>query len=223
MIALFDIDKTLIHRSEVHEEAFSYAFREVYGVDATVDLIDYHGKTDPAIAREILSLLGLKSEDIEDGMDDFLHELVFYVGKNIRCDDIRLIDGVMGFLEALKSCSACMGVVTGNLEDIAFMKLERAGIAGYFSFGGFGSDSPIREELTEIAVKRGLEMGASGRIVLFGDTPYDMMAGTHVGALKIGIAAGRYGEAELRRAGADHVFRDYRSPEIMDIITCEQF
>lgn len=223
MMVLFDIDKTLIHRSEVHEEAFSYAFREVYGVDATVDLIDYHGKTDPAIAREVLSLLGLESVDIEEGMDDFLHELVAYVGENIQYDDIRLIDGVMGFLEALRSINVCMGIVTGNLEDIAFMKLESAGIAGYFSFGGFGSDSPIREELTEIAVKRGLEVGAPGRIVLFGDTPHDMMAGAHVGALKIGIAAGRYGEAELRRAGADYVFRDYRSPEIMSIVTSEQF
>ncbi|MGB9837232.1 HAD family hydrolase [Methanothermobacter sp.] len=223
MIALFDIDKTLIHRSEVHEEAFSYAFREVYGVDATVDLIDYHGKTDPAIAREVLGLLGLESEDINEGMDDFLHELAVYVEKNIQYDDIRLIDGVMGFLEALRSINAWMGIVTGNLEEIAFMKLERAGIAGYFSFGGFGSDSPIREELTEIAVKRGTERCASGRIVLFGDTPHDMMAGAHVGALKIGIAAGRYGEAELRRAGADHVFRDYLNPEIMSIVTSEQF
>ncbi|MBE2899930.1 haloacid dehalogenase [Methanothermobacter thermautotrophicus] len=218
MMALFDVDKTLIHRSYAHEDAFRHAFREVYGVDAGVDSIDYHGKTDPSIAEEVLLLKGLEDAEIEMHLDEFLVELREYVKHNIKGEDIELIDGVDEFLSFLKSMGVSIGLVTGNLMEIAFMKLERAGIAGYFSFGGFGSDSPDRKKLTEIAVRRGLSLGATGVTVLFGDTPHDMMAGTHVGAVNIGISAGRYSERDLLAAGACYVFPDYRSPELRDTV-----
>lgn len=218
MMALFDVDKTLIHRSSAHENAFRHAFREVYGVDAGVELIDYHGKTDPVIAEEVLLLRGLEGEEIEGQLPRFLRELREYVKHNINEENIELIDGVEEFLSFLKSMDVPMGLVTGNLREIAFMKLERAGIACYFSFGGFGSDSPDRNKLTEIAVRRGLRIGATGSTVLFGDTPHDMRAGDHVGAVNIGISAGRYSDRALMAAGARHVFPDYRKPELRDTV-----
>lgn len=215
-VALFDIDKTLIHRSEAHEMGFSHAFREVYGVDASVDMISYHGKTDPGIAREILLSLGLEGPEIESLMDEFLRRLTDYVRKHIHEDEIRLIDGADEFLNTLKGRGALMGLVTGNLREIACLKLQRVGLDEYFSFGGFGSDSSSREMLAEIALER-CPLSRS-RTILFGDTPYDIKAGRHIGALTIGMASGSYTREDLIEAGADYVFPDFRDLLLMDVL-----
>lgn len=217
MIALFDVDKTLIDKSYVHEMAFSYAFRKLYGVMADVHMINFHGKTDPQIMREVLQLLEIDENQIRMKSEDFLKCLSSYVRQNIEKEKIRLIEGVNDFLLHLDKIGIPMGLVTGNLQEIAFLKLKRAGIVNYFKFGGFGSDSPDRRSLVRIAVQRARELGYHGPPVVFGDTPHDMEAGKHVNAINVGISAGYYNRDDLLDAGADYVFSDFTEKGIFDV------
>jgi phosphoglycolate phosphatase-like HAD superfamily hydrolase len=84
------------------------------------------------------------------------------------------------------------------------------------SFGGYGSDSTDRAELTRCAIERaGRILGQRldpQRILVVGDTPKDIEAARAVGAVTVGVASGSYGEAELRKAGADYVLASLREP-----------
>ena len=110
--------------------------------------------------------------------------------------------GVAAFLErGSKETNLLIGLATGNLEPAAWLKLKRGGIQQYFQFGGFGSDSHDRTELTRIAVKRGREI-ASGtipceHIYVIGDTPYDIRAAKALGLKTIAVATGIHKRAEL--------------------------
>jgi phosphoglycolate phosphatase-like HAD superfamily hydrolase len=124
-------------------------------------------------------------------------------------DTIDLLPGVQDLLEALKKQGAYIGLVTGNLEEIAWGKLKKAGIAHYFTFGGFGSDHSDRREMAALAIKRSNALyGLAGDnpVVLFGDTPYDIAAAHAIGALAIGVATGYPSRDQLLAAGADIVF-----------------
>jgi phosphoglycolate phosphatase-like HAD superfamily hydrolase len=100
-----------------------------------------------------------------------------------------------------------MGVVTGALEAAAHIKLARGGLNGFFAFGGYGSDSPERDELTRRAIDRA--SGAIGRridaksVYVVGDTPKDIQAAHAVGAVGVGVASGKYSVDDLRAANAD--------------------
>jgi phosphoglycolate phosphatase-like HAD superfamily hydrolase len=91
------------------------------------------------------------------------------------------------------------------------MKLERGGLNRFFSFGGYGSDSPDRAELTRRAIERASEILKRPldpqQALVVGDTPLDIEAANAVGAVAVGVATGNYSEDDLRRAGADHVVK----------------
>jgi len=117
--------------------------------------------------------------------------------------------GVAAFLErSSKETNLLVGLATGNLEPAAWLKLKRGGIRQYFQFGGFGSDSRDRTELTRIAVERGRET-ASGtipceHIYVIGDTPYDIRAAKALGLKMIAVATGIHKRAELLAHAPTH-------------------
>ena len=102
-----------------------------------------------------------------------------------------------------------LGLVTGNVEAAAHIKLARGRLNRFFSFGGYGSDSPDRTEVTEAALRRGeLVSGgtlADGACISIGDTPRDVEAGHGAGIRVVGVATGSYDVEELasrRRLGS---------------------
>ena len=102
-----------------------------------------------------------------------------------------------------------LGLTTGNVEEAAHIKLARANLNRYFSFGGYGSDSPDRTELTKKALERAeLVSGDTldlARCFSCGDTPRDVEAGHGAGIRVVGVATGEYTTEELVEAGADAV------------------
>lgn len=208
-IALFDIDKTLIARSSAHLKAFFMSLKTVYGVEAEANVIKHHGLTDQQIIREVLLVKGLDEKTINDGMRRCMQVMIDRFSELNPADRIELLPGVLDLLEALKKRGAFLGLVTGNLEEIAWGKLKKAGIARYFSFGGFGSDNSDRREMAALAIKRcnaQYSLSGDNRIVLFGDTPYDMAAAAAIRALAVGVATGYPSRDQLLAAGADIVF-----------------
>lgn len=215
-LLLFDIDGTLLSTEGAARRAFIRALTDVYGTAGPVDGHPFNGKTDPQIARELLTLAGLTNEQIDRGFpalwDAYLGALQAEVA--VREHSTRVYPGVRELLEALRQQQdIVLALLTGNLAPGADIKLGSAGLRHYFSFGSFGSDCEQRTGLPQIAVDRARAMTGksfTGKdVVVIGDTPYDIRCGESLGVFTVGVATGGHERAELESVGADAVFDDF--------------
>jgi len=119
----------------------------------------------------------------------------------------RVMPGVEELLDRLIDGGHLLGLVTGNIEAAAHIKLARAHLNRFFSFGGYGSDSADRTEVTRAALGRGALVSggtlSDGACIAVGDTPRDVKAGHGAGIKVAGVATGSYSVEELAEAGAD--------------------
>jgi phosphoglycolate phosphatase-like HAD superfamily hydrolase len=186
----------------VHE-----ALREVYGItDPRGAKVEAAGRTDVEIARDIALLSDVSAERFDASRDDF-HAACVAAYARLCPEDLseHVAPGVPGVLEALSARNGVLlGLLTGNLEPVARLKLKRAGLGHYFEtgIGGFGSDHEDRTELPAIARAR-----AGGypraQTVIVGDTPRDIACARADGLRCIAVATGAFSAEEL--AGADAV------------------
>lgn len=204
---LFDIDGTLLVTGGAGGAAWKRAFAELHGVEANVAEHTDAGMTDPEIAailfREVVGREG-SGEERAKAIGCYLKHLPDTVAES---PGYRLMPGVEQLLDRLIDAGLLLGLVTGNIEAAAHIKLARGHLNRFFSFGGYGSDSPDRTEVTEAALRRGeLVSGGvlgEGACIAVGDTPRDVKAGHGAGIEVVGVATGKYGVEQLREAGAD--------------------
>jgi phosphoglycolate phosphatase len=120
----------------------------------------------------------------------------------------RVLAGVDELLSRLGKAGFLLGITTGAVEAAAHIKLARGNLNRFFSFGGYGSDSADRGELTRKAIERAGEiLGTavdSRRVLVLGDTPNDIAAAHAAGAIGVGVASGHFSKDELLGAGADY-------------------
>jgi phosphoglycolate phosphatase-like HAD superfamily hydrolase len=210
ILALFDIDGTLVRGARCHYQAFVESVRKFYGFEEDISGINYAGKTDPQILREVLELGGFTEEEIDISFKNCLQFMVQYYIDNIYKENVKALGGTNDLLRELEEEKTLLGLVTGNLKPIAYAKLSKAGLDKYFHFGGFGSDSAERSQLVKKALNLArIEYGYQGdRIFVVGDTPRDVLA-AQVNKLKtIAVATGSYSVQELDKCGADYVLEN---------------
>jgi phosphoglycolate phosphatase len=206
---LFDIDGTLLVTGGAGGAAWQRAFEELHGVEANVADHTDAGMTDPEIAaivfREVIGREGT-SEERAKAIGRYLKHLPDTVAES---EGYRTMPAIEQLLDRLIDDGLLLGLVTGNIEAAAHIKLARANLNRFFSFGGYGSDSSDRTEVTQAAMRRGeLVSGGGledGACIAVGDTPRDVRAGHGAGIEVVGVATGSYGTDELRAAGADYV------------------
>lgn len=204
---LFDIDGTILVTGGAGGIAWQRAFEELYGVKANVAEHTDAGMTDPEIAaivfREVIGREGSQKERAK-AIGCYLKHLPGTVAES---KGYSVMPGIEALLSRLIDEGLLLGLVTGNIEAAAHIKLARAGLNRFFSFGGYGSDSPDRTEVTKTAIRRAeLVSGsalADGACIAVGDTPRDVDAGHGAGIAVVGVATGSYGVDLLRQAGAD--------------------
>jgi phosphoglycolate phosphatase len=211
MLILFDIDGTLLVRAaDDHRDALHAALRRVYQVQhPETAKVSTAGRTDPWIARAILLQLGVSAGRIDERMSDFKHVAVEEYRRR-RAIDLsgHVPPGMLDLLEDLRARDdVVLSLVTGNLQQIARLKLERAGLDGFFGRGqgGFGSDAEDRTELPAIARERA---GRNGEpypredTVVVGDTPLDIACARADGVRVIAVTHGAFDAAALAEADA---------------------
>jgi phosphoglycolate phosphatase len=205
---LFDIDGTLVNTGGAGAASWRLAFDELYGIPADIGKFTDTGMTDPEVGRKTFeSVLKRKPERKEFTrlMERRLHYLHQTVAES---DGYEVLPGVETLLAELIDDGYLLGIVTGNLEAAGHIKLHRANLNRFFSFGGYGSDSPDRGELTKVALQRatlvfGEEIEPEQAFAV-GDTPKDV-TGAHAAGIKcVGVGSHHYDVDQLREAGADY-------------------
>jgi phosphoglycolate phosphatase-like HAD superfamily hydrolase len=215
-IVLFDIDGTLTLSGGAGARALTRAFREVFGIVDALEGVRLHGQTDPQIVQDALGQAGVPLSESADRLDLLRSRYVTYLGDEMpRSANARVLPGVVQLLERLSAAPRfVLGLLTGNIESGARIKLEPFDLNRFFAFGAFGCDSPVRRDLVPIAVERARARNGGGAVsmadvVVVGDTDRDVDCGRHWGARTLAVATGGATRAELVAAGADHVFEDF--------------
>jgi phosphoglycolate phosphatase-like HAD superfamily hydrolase len=208
---MFDIDGTLILTGGAGMRAFFRAFERVFEIPVKSEVIRPDGKTDPLIAMELLAYYGQESRWNGRSSDALFEAYLEYLREEMARakaqDSIRVLPGVTELLQALAPRrDIALGLVTGNLEGGARIKLAEAGLDQYFRFGGYGSDSADRTELIRRAIRRGEDVAAPASVeaaIVIGDTPLDVIHGHAAGASVIAVASARYSVEDLQKHHPD--------------------
>ena len=213
---LFDIDGTLLlGATRAHAQALREAAADVHGVPPLEHEVEVAGRTDPAIARDLLLAAGVTGADVDARASDVLAGAIAAY-ERLAPDDLSefVVPGVPELLAALagRPDDFTLALLTGNLEPIAHLKLARAGIGAFFARGqgGFGSDSEHREELPAIARARAASPPwPRERTVVIGDTPRDIACARADGVRVAAVTTGWFDAEAL--AEADAVVDDARA------------
>jgi len=205
---LFDIDGTLITTGGAGSEAWKRAFVELHGTPLDIREVTESGMTDPEVGRVALrNILGRDPDahELATAMGHYLRHLSAAIDES---DGYKVMPGIEDLLDRLVDDGHLLGLTTGNVEAAAHIKLARAALNRFFSFGGYGSDSNERAELTRCAIERGkLVSGgtlAKSACISVGDTPRDIAAAHGAGIQVVGVATGNFTVDQLKAAGADH-------------------
>ncbi len=217
-IVLFDIDGTLTRSGGAGRKAFDKVFSRLYQEKDASEGLEFAGKTDPVIIQDIFRarLNRIPSEN----------ELIRIKKSYLKMmeDEVRSvkpyqpIEGITDLLKVLSVSEHLMlGLATGNFRESAFLKLQSAGLRKFFTFGGFGSDSPNRSELTRLGIERGKKLipfhEKLEKAFVVGDTPHDIEAGKAAGAITIAMLTGSASRDEILKPGPDHILSGYSPVE----------
>jgi phosphoglycolate phosphatase len=216
-LVLFDIDGTLLLTDGAGRRAIHQALLAEVGTAGPIDGHRFDGKTDPQIVHELLTLAGhADAGDVARIAAVCRRYLELLEVELARADQLtRLLHGVPELLTALAEPEGqgrvVVGLLTGNLERGAALKLRAAGVAPQrFAVGAYGSDAAHRPDLPAIARRRAEALTGraipGSEVVIVGDTPEDVACARGIGARTVGVATGRFDEAALAAAGATHVF-----------------
>jgi phosphoglycolate phosphatase-like HAD superfamily hydrolase len=213
--ALFDIDGTLLYTGGAGAVAWQRAFRELHHVDADIAEHTHAGMTDPEIAEIVFhEVIGRDGSDAE--LAEAITAYLGHLGDAVQeSNGYEVKPGIEDLLTRLASEGVLLGIVTGNIESAAHLKLSRGDLNRFFAFGGYGSDSRDRTELTVKALDRGSTVAGSpldlDQTLAVGDTPRDVAAGHGAGIKVVGVATGHYSVEELAASGADWVLETVES------------
>jgi phosphoglycolate phosphatase-like HAD superfamily hydrolase len=216
-LLLFDIDGTLVSgANHAHRDALHAGLVEVHGVDpavAAAPVVSPAGRTDGEIARLVLLGAGVSAVRIDESADA-VREACCRAYAQLAPPDLShaVLPGVrelLGWLIGREDVT--LGLLTGNYQPIARIKLIRAGIGSFFGSGqgAFGSDAEDRAALPAIARRRAGDCGTPHpreRTLVIGDTPRDIACARADGVRCLAVATGPYRVEEL--TGADAVARD---------------
>lgn len=214
-LLLFDIDGTLMKAGGAGFRAMEQAVERRLGVrNATAGIVP-HGKTDPLILREILHRIGVGPTTTSVVLPRLIEDYERLLSVEMPRAPAVLLPGARDLLDALsRRPHVLLGLLTGNLERTARIKLRRFELDRFFRFGAFGSDAEHRVALPAIAVARaehlaGAPIGLGRHVHIIGDTPRDVECAIANGATAVAVATGGATAEELRGAGAHAVFEDF--------------
>jgi phosphoglycolate phosphatase len=211
-LILFDIDETMISSAGSGRRALERAMLELFRRPISFDGYSLSGKTDPQICTDVLKAHGYEVEEISQTLPQLFDVYIPMLEDEVKQAAGGLIhEGVEILLEQLRSHKdAYLGVLTGNIERGARIKLAHFGLHHYFSFGAYGCDSANRMELPAVAHKRAHEKFPLKfdveDIVIIGDAQNDVLCARGYGAKSVAVCTGKTPKQALEELQPTYLF-----------------
>jgi phosphoglycolate phosphatase len=212
---LFDVDGTLVTARGAGRLAIGHALSSTYGTTGPIEAYDFRGKTDQRIVWDLMQGAGLDDGRIADGLaacfEAYVGELQRLIGDGSR---VTIMPGVGDLVRMLSARpDAVVGLLTGNIEPGARVKLAATGLWDLFRVGAFGSDDMDRRRLPAIACERAWRVTgrrfAFEQVTIIGDTPLDVDCARACGAVAVAVATGFHPAEDLQACAPDLFFSDF--------------
>ncbi|MFQ5829056.1 MAG: HAD family hydrolase [Candidatus Methylomirabilia bacterium] len=222
---LFDVDGTLVAVRGAGRRAMARAFAQVFGDTGSIESYDFLGKTDLQIVADVMNAAGFHADEITARTPAFFEryaeELRTEIGAGER---VELMPGIRELVSGLaEHPDALLGLLTGNIEAGARIKLASTGLWPHFRCGAYGSDDPDRSRLPAVAVRRAERLLGRpikpDQVVVIGDTPLDIACARAYGAVALAVATGLHSMEELAAFEPDLLFRDLSDvPRVLAVL-----
>lgn len=213
-LILFDIDGTLLDANRAGHTCLVRAMQAIFGTAGAQERYDWRGKTDPQIVGDLLREAAVPEAVIRARLPDCFEAYARCLERLIDAGHpVNVCPGIRPLVERLATRDdALVGLLTGNVEAGARLKLKPTGLLPYFKVAAFGSDDTDRRRLPAIARERAQAL--TGRripfadLVIIGDTPLDIDCARAAGAVAVAVATGHHAVEELAAHAPDHLFPD---------------
>jgi phosphoglycolate phosphatase len=212
-LVLFDIDETLTHSDGVGRRAVSGALAKLFNIPPEAAKVFMSGKTDPQILEEIMTNAGMSQSEYEKRLPEFTEIYLKALERELESatSTFHLHEGVIELINDLNRHEhAFLGLLTGNIERGARLKMEKFGLNPYFPIGAFGSDAKDRMKLPEIAKQRAEKQYGQrfepGQLVIIGDAENDILCAKGFGAKSLAINTGVTTREQLMALSPDFLF-----------------
>ncbi len=212
VLVLFDIDGTVLRSDGAGVAAMLRAFTLLHGDRGfSFDGLEIAGALDRLLFNRLMAKHDLPSHD--EAHERFHQTYREELERAMTPQRVRRMPGAAELANALIERSVAIGLLTGNYEDTAHIKIRAAGMnPEVFPFGAFGTDGPSRRHLTPVAMQRAHNHHGrafeAGRVTIIGDTPLDIDCAKAHGCRSIGVATGPFSTEALTDAGADLAVSD---------------
>ena len=211
-LVLFDIDGTLVHTGHAGTKAFAKTFAMEFNLHHGSEKMKFAGRTDVNLVREFFQIHG--RDESPEHFRRFFENYVFWLDHILAHSHGRECEGVRNFIGDLLALPQppLLGLLTGNIQLGAEIKLRRFGLWEFFVMGGFADDHEDRNHIAVAALQRGRRVLGPHlqprEIVVIGDTPFDVRCGKFIGAKTLAVATGGATLAELKPHAADWTVED---------------
>jgi phosphoglycolate phosphatase-like HAD superfamily hydrolase len=211
-LVLFDIDGTLVHTGGAGTAAFTKTFAKHFHLHHGTEQMKFAGRTDVSLVREFFRIHGLAESPANFEM--FFEHYVFWLEHILEINGGETCRGVRQFLRDLQSLpqAPVLGLLTGNIQLGAEIKLRHFGLWELFQFGGFADDHEDRNHIALAALERARRVMGQDlqpqEIVVIGDTPFDVRCGKFIGAKTLAVATGGAKLDELKALKPDWAVAD---------------
>lgn len=211
-VYLFDIDGTLLSSGGAGKAALEEGLAEEFGIRGTMQHIKLSGRTDRAITADLLRASGL--DDSSENRDRLLRAYLRHLPVCLARSQGGLLPGVRSLLDVLQGLQGvALGLLTGNIQQGARIKLGHYGLGSEFAFGGYGDEYHDRDDVARAAVQA-MHTFLNGitprQIWVIGDTPYDVRCARAIGARAVAVTTGWHSREELAACRPDVLLDDLR-------------
>lgn len=212
-LVLFDIDGTLVLARGAGRRAMGQALVETFGTAGPIADYDFRGKTDPRIVLDLMGAAGIEAQRIRAAMADCFDAYAHALEAALAGGGVEVLPGVSELVGDLAARDdVVLGLLTGNIEAGARVKLAPTGLWPHFRLGAYGSDDADRNCLPPIAMARAQRLSGQAftpdRVVVIGDTPLDVACARACGAVAVAVATGFHPLDDLQACRPDLLFKD---------------
>ena len=213
---IFDVDGTLLSTGGAGGRSWGRASLRLYGQEADITEFTDTGMTDPQVGTEVFRHVHDRDPSPAE-LAELISSYLWFLPDEISASEgYKVLPGARETLERMNSNGVPVGIVTGAMEAGSHAKLGRGQLNGLLQFGGFGSDSPDRTEITLKAIERGARLlGRELRpeqCYIVGDTPKDVEAAHAAGAIAVGVASHKYTREQLAESEPEHLLDALTEP-----------